>query len=154
MTRPSTVPSTVSTALDMFSEWGVNFVTNVTTENNEIKMSFGWTGSAGKVTRHEFHSLRATRVKNSTSGHISLMTVALNFFKLHPMNRGFVATMFMAQVRSRTVEGQSTTTKRLKQEARISTQPDDAPGLCTNYGVAKSKGKYCGEKRKSAGLSL
>lgn len=50
MTRPSTVPSTVSTALDMFSEWGVNFVTNVTTENNEIKMSFGWTGSAGKVT--------------------------------------------------------------------------------------------------------
>lgn len=41
------------------------------------------------------HVLTATKVKKKTSGHMSLMTVALNFFQDHPpRKRGFGATIF------------------------------------------------------------
>ena len=38
-------------------------------------------------------SLAATAEKNRTSGQMSLMTVALNFFKLQSEKRGFSATI-------------------------------------------------------------
>ncbi len=38
-------------------------------------------------------SLAPTPVKKSISGQMSLMTVALNFFRLHPANSGFFATI-------------------------------------------------------------
>ena len=41
----------------------------------------------------EKNSLVATAVKKMTSGHMSLMTVALNFFRLQPVKSGFCATI-------------------------------------------------------------
>lgn len=47
------------------------------------------------------------RVKKSTSGHISLMTVACNFFEDQrpgPENRGFTATIFRSKLSNTTEE--------------------------------------------------
>lgn len=90
MTRPNTVPNTVSTALDILSEWGVNFVTNVTTV---IRIMMSSDVHEQMNALQKIYSLRDMRAKKSTSGHMSLMTVALNFFRLQPTNRGFLATM-------------------------------------------------------------
>lgn len=49
------------------------------------------------MTAADSNSLVATPEKKSTSGHMSLMTVALNFFRLQPAKRGFCATILYGQ---------------------------------------------------------
>ena len=85
MTRPNTVPSTVSSELLTPKSFVVNFETQVTTIRSLQPHS---------LARKKVGVLVATRVKKNTSGQISLITVALNRFSVHlPRNSGFAATM-------------------------------------------------------------
>ncbi len=88
MTKPRTVPSTVSIALENTSLCLVNCETSVTTTRARVVVRCG----GGNIAKRD--SLVATAEKNVTSGQMSLMTVALNFLRLHPAKSGFCATIW------------------------------------------------------------
>ena len=97
MTKPRTVPSTVRIAFETDS---LCVVISDTSETTVSVREIEHTSTYHEVSTEKMSdSLAATAVKNSTSGQISLMTVALNFFKLHPTNSGFWATIVCSRSR-------------------------------------------------------
>ena len=104
MTRPRTVPSTVSIALEKLNLCRVKSDTRDTTvdRRNEPQRR---NDQGGGATWMGTDSLAATAEKNSTSGQMSLMTVALNFFRLHLEKRGFSATILRGRAVGQLREG-------------------------------------------------
>lgn len=86
ITKPRTVPSTVSRLLGTARLWLVIFVTKATTGGCHTTSQFSENKANEDI-------LAATSVKKDTSGHTSLMTVALNFLSDHPLKRGLLATI-------------------------------------------------------------